>query len=164
MPMDRSLYPSDWDDIAKRIKDSVDWRCEECSRPCRRPGETLESLDDRLTQIGPWKGAWLDDLYEEYWDDETGEHGMIPKLGRFTLTVAHLNHQPSDCRRDNLRALCAPCHCRYDLKAMATKRRLKRERDGQLTLDSLLPPMPAGKGRDISRVQLPIGGMLSPEP
>lgn len=35
------------------------------------------------------------------------DHGMI-------LTVAHLNHTPEDCRRENLRALCARCHLRYD--------------------------------------------------
>lgn len=33
-----------------------------------------------------------------------------------TLTVAHMNHEPSDCRAENLKALCAPCHLRYDAK------------------------------------------------
>ena len=31
-----------------------------------------------------------------------------------TLTVAHLNHTPMDCRPENLKAMCAPCHLRYD--------------------------------------------------
>lgn len=35
------------------------------------------------------------------------DHGLI-------LTVAHLNHNPEDCSRENLRALCARCHLRYD--------------------------------------------------
>jgi hypothetical protein len=30
------------------------------------------------------------------------------------LTVAHLDHDPANCAPDNLRALCAPCHLRYD--------------------------------------------------
>lgn len=34
--------------------------------------------------------------------------------GRFVLTVAHLNHVPEDCRRENLMALCAPCHLKID--------------------------------------------------
>jgi hypothetical protein len=30
------------------------------------------------------------------------------------LTVAHLDHQPENCREENLRALCQRCHNRYD--------------------------------------------------
>ena len=44
---------------------------------------------------------------------------------RLTLTVAHLNHTPEDCRRDNLRALCAPCHLRYDAQHHAETRMQK---------------------------------------
>lgn len=76
---------------------------------------------------------WADDLREWQEDDEFGAI-EIPKLGRFTLTVAHPNHDPENPNAE-LRAWCAPCHCRYDLKAMATKRRLKLERNGQLTLE-----------------------------
>jgi hypothetical protein len=56
------------------------------------------------------------------------------------LTVAHLDHNPANCDRANLRALCAPCHCRYDLQpsSMAVKKRLKAERQGQLTLEGVL--------------------------
>jgi hypothetical protein len=60
------------------------------------------------------------------------EYRAFPR--RFLLTVAHLNHIPADCGRDNLKALCSPCHCRYDLKQMGRKRWLKRERHGQLRL------------------------------
>ena len=45
-----------------------------------------------------------------------------------TLTVAHLNHKPWDCRRENLKALCAPCHLRYDAKHHAETRKRNRER------------------------------------
>lgn len=38
------------------------------------------------------------------------------KMARIVLTIAHLNHNPSDCRDDNLRALCQRCHNRYDAK------------------------------------------------
>jgi len=44
-----------------------------------------------------------------------------------TLTVAHLNHIPEDIRNDNLKALCAPCHLRYDAKHHAESRRKKRK-------------------------------------
>ena len=45
---------------------------------------------------------------------------------RRTLTVAHLNHLPEDCRPENLKALCAGCHLRYDAKHHAETRKRKR--------------------------------------
>jgi hypothetical protein len=93
------------------------------------PGEDECALIERLCSAD-----WDKELYE--WE-ESEEFGAIevPKFGRFILTVAHLNHIPNDCRRENLKALCAPCHCRYDLRAMPLKRRLKQERLGQMVLD-----------------------------
>ena len=128
MPMDRSLYPDNWDEIALAIKQEADWHCEDCGRPCRRPGESVPELIERLEP-----GDWIGEMFE--WEDSE-EFGAIEvmKPGRFTLTVAHLNHRPEDCRRENLKALCAPCHCRMDLKAMGLKRQLRAERQGQLTL------------------------------
>ena len=40
-----------------------------------------------------------------------------------TLTVAHLNHTPEDCRPESLKAMCAPCHLRYDAKHHAETRK-----------------------------------------
>jgi hypothetical protein len=122
----RSLYPDDWDAIALAVKHSAKWCCEACDRPCRKPGESFEALIERLN--------WA----------------FVPsKPGSYVLTVAHLNHIPADCRPENLKALCTVCHCRYDLKAMPTKKRLKREFLGQLSLFSDL----AGQGKDLAKVQ-----------
>lgn len=33
MPMDRSKYPVNWDDIAYRKKDAAGWKCEKCGIP-----------------------------------------------------------------------------------------------------------------------------------
>lgn len=45
-----------------------------------------------------------------------------------TLTVAHLNHTPEDVRIENLMAMCAPCHLRYDAQHHGeTRKRKKRE-------------------------------------
>ena len=46
---------------------------------------------------------------------------------RNTLTVSHQNHNPQDVRPENLKALCAPCHLRYDAKHHAETRRQKKE-------------------------------------
>lgn len=86
MPMDRKKYPADWEKLARAIKEEAGWKCEQCGKQCRRPGEKLDTH-------------------------------------RRTLTVAHLNHKPWDCRRENLKALCAPCHLRYDAKHHAETRR-----------------------------------------
>lgn len=90
MPMDRKRYPANWKEIANRVKEEADWKCEECGVQCRRPGEPLDTH-------------------------------------RRTLTVSHRNHIPEDCRRENLQALCAPCHLRYDAAHHAETRRRKRE-------------------------------------
>ena len=44
------------------------------------------------------------------------EHGQPhPETGsRVVLTVAHLNHDPTDNRDENLAALCQRCHLRHD--------------------------------------------------
>lgn len=131
MPMNRKLYPANWEAIALAIKTEVNWTCENCGRPCRLPGESDGDLCDRIYDEHL---NWAHDLHNLVWDEEFGGMVWVPKLTRFTLTVAHLDHRPENCDRSNLRAWCAPCHCRYDLQAMATKKRLKAERDGQLNL------------------------------
>ena len=44
-----------------------------------------------------------------------------------TLTVAHLDHMPEHCTEDNLMAMCAPCHLKYDAQQHADSRRKKKE-------------------------------------
>lgn len=39
MPMDRSKYPPNWDEIARAVKEACGWKCEGCGKQCRRPGE-----------------------------------------------------------------------------------------------------------------------------
>ncbi len=135
MPMNRKLYPPDWEAIAFAIKQAANWQCQQCRRPCREPKETWGELSDRLHE---WdcthETNWLNEFLQDFHDDETGEWGQVPKIQRFTLTVAHLNHQPEDCRPENLKALCSTCHLRYDTSQMQLKKRLKAERLGQMTL------------------------------
>ena len=50
---------------------------------------------------------------------------------RRTLTVAHLDHTPENCTRENLKAMCAPCHLRYDARQHAESRRRHRMEDGR---------------------------------
>lgn len=43
MPMQRKLYPDDWEAIAFRKKEAVDWICERCQMQCRKPGEPFDT-------------------------------------------------------------------------------------------------------------------------
>lgn len=90
MPMDRKRYPREWNQIALQIKEETGWKCQQCGKQCRRPGETFDTH-------------------------------------KRTLTVAHLNHIPEDCRKENLKAMCAPCHLRYDAAHHAETRRAHRK-------------------------------------
>ena len=130
MPMDRSLYPDNWEELALSIKTEANWCCTECGRPCRQPGESPEDAIARIERSNHPKVSELWDVVE---DAEP-----VARLGRFTLTVAHLDHEPENCDLTNLRALCAPCHGTYDLKQMGRKRVLKAERAGQLRLEDTL--------------------------
>lgn len=137
MPMQRDRYPKDWDQIARRIKRSANWHCEACDRPCLLPGENWADFVIRMS----WTVA------------EAIAHAAHPV--QFVLTTAHPNHDPENPDAE-LKAWCASCHARYDLRQMGRKQMLKRERTGQLNLFDLTAPGPAGHGKDASRIQLPL--------
>ncbi len=125
MPMDRSRYPNNWNAIARAVKDSAQWKCQECGRPCRRPGEVLFDFIVRMEG---------EDWPELDWVNQTAVSTICEHPTRFVLTVAHLNQKPSDCEPENLKALCAPCHLRHDAPHRKANSRAKRERSGQLPL------------------------------
>ncbi len=127
MPMNRSLYPSNWDAIATRIKNKAEWICRNCQRPCRKPNVSWVDFSQWLLDTG--QSDWHEDGFEVMKDGTYKEH-----MHRFTLTVAHLDHRPENCQDDNLRAWCFPCHARYDGYQTALRRSRNKERKGQLTL------------------------------
>ena len=50
---------------------------------------------------------------------------------KVVLTVAHLDHNPTNCNDDNLKALCQKCHLSYDAKHHAeTRNRAKYNKSG----------------------------------
>lgn len=50
---------------------------------------------------------------------------------RRTLTVAHLDHDPTNCHGYNLMAMCSGCHNRYDARHRAETRRRTRAEAGR---------------------------------
>lgn len=49
MPMDRSRYPADWEEIALEVKAAAGWRCAACGKQCRKPGQKLDTHRRTLT-------------------------------------------------------------------------------------------------------------------
>ncbi|MFI9463808.1 hypothetical protein [Streptomyces xiamenensis] len=113
-PEQRALYPPDWPEISRRIRaDRAAWRCE-CDGRCGVPHDA-----GRCPAV----------------------HGQPSPLtgSRVVLTVAHLDHQPTNCSPDNLMAACQACHLRYDAdhhrQTAATTRRAAIEAAGQTALN-----------------------------
>lgn len=154
MPMNHALYPKNWNDIARFVKNEANWRCENCDRPCRQPGEDWNEFKQKL--IDAKSIYWYRQTYREVSDDEHG-NVRIDCPQRFTLTTAHLDHNPGNCDRANLKALCSVCHLKYDRehhrKTATANRYRRREEAGQLSFLIEL----AGHGKDPTRIQLTIG-------
>jgi hypothetical protein len=113
--------------MAIAIKEAAHWQCQQCGRPCRKRGESVAAFEQRLDP------KWQPLLAEKRADYErTGVLKYKPQ--RFLLTVAHLDQDPSNSDPENLSALCAPCHLRYDRRFQGFNRRQKLERHGQLNL------------------------------
>jgi len=55
---------------------------------------------------------------------------------KVVLTVAHLDHQPENCSRENLRAWCQRCHNTYDAPMRrAGIRKRQDEASGQASME-----------------------------
>lgn len=110
-PENKARYPRDWKAISKAIRERSGGRCE-CEGECGL----------HRTNPGPRR------CVERHGEPAKWAKGMV------ILTVAHLNHQPEDCRPENLRAMCQRCHLRYDhdhhqRNAYETRRRGKAMAD-----------------------------------
>ncbi len=107
-PENKARYPAEWPQISREVREAAGQKCEWC----RAPNGAL---------IYRWPGAYMLENGDTF-DDRTGDSigsmraSDIPE-GRFAkvvLTVAHLDHQPENCDRENLKALCQKCHNTYD--------------------------------------------------
>lgn len=104
-------YPKNWREISRSIRERAGGRCE-CEGECGL----------HRTNPGPRRCI-----------ERNGESARWAK-GKVVLTVAHLNHEPADCRPENLKAMCQRCHLRYDLdhhkkNSRRTRRRKLADRD-----------------------------------
>ena len=106
----RWLYPIDWPQLSRHVRFvRAGGRCERCGRP---HGQAVHHLGD---------GRWFD-AAAEAWRDGRGREVEPPAYAeykrlrrtRVVLAAAHLDHDPTNSKPRNLRALCQRCHMLHD--------------------------------------------------
>lgn len=123
MPIDRSKYSKNWDEISRAIRDRSGGRCE-CLGECGH-NHYMEN------------GEFV--LVSESFRCSAVNREPNPITGSIVvLTVAHLDHDTTNNNSGNLRAFCQRCHNTYDApfrrKNAARTRRQNQIAAGQSTL------------------------------
>lgn len=140
MPIDYSRYPANWAEISRRIRfERAQGRCEQCGvehgayilrstvDPARYLRYDVES-DRYYFPDGSLLRVHLSEFPEEYDRD---------KFTRVVLTVHHIGidkpdgspgdiHDKTDCRDENLLALCQRCHLIADMPTHVQNARATR--------------------------------------
>lgn len=133
MPMNRALYPPDWDEISARLKEEVGQKCETCGVP--NHALIIRRLDDPFIYLViDTDEQWLETLYFE-------EHEWTEDAIEVVLTTAHLDHNPANNQRSNLKVLCQRCHLVYDSDHHQANRRktlINRKHQAKLMAGQLL--------------------------
>lgn len=145
-PENLHRYPPDWPQVRARILARAVHRCERCGVPNyavgARDGDG-EFVPLRGSAVAEFAGRGLRypsgapiswSAAKALADAANTEHAGTPNACDpdgyrwfvVVLTVAHLNHQPEDCRPENLLALCQRCHLTHDAKHHATNARKTR--------------------------------------
>jgi hypothetical protein len=138
-PEFRWLYPIDWPQLSALIRfERAKGRCQCCGRP---HGKLVYHLGD---------GRWFDDERQVWRNGKGRVLSRLPpqpgttslpdlsmRTSRVVLATAHLDHDPTNNRPRNLKALCQRCHMLLDqaehrLQRSATL--FKRKASGDLFL------------------------------
>lgn len=150
-PENRARYPKDWPMLSLAARQRARWRCQHPGCTALQYAVGCWDLDDAgVWRWGPVEGNTPPKTAQDHEFDNAGE-GCDFQGDRWTykaarafidrywgpeedrpivivLTVAHLNHQPEDCRPENLAAMCQRHHLAYDAHhhkqtAYATRKR-----------------------------------------
>jgi hypothetical protein len=116
------LYPKNWKAIRAEILSRAN-NCCECKGECGSKHAFGECLAPNHSL-----NRWL--------ETDGVLYGYSASDGKkIVLTIAHLNHNPRDSRRRNLKAFCQRCHNRYDSthrQKNASKTRDRKRGQGRL--------------------------------
>ena len=121
----RGFYPIDWRELSRAIRfGRAKGQCETCGRP---HGKTISHLGD-----GRWfdgdSGAWRDGQGRVVdWVDYRDYQGQL-RQSKIVLATAHIDHDPTNNRARNLKALCQRCHLLHDRSEHRRRRRLSYRR------------------------------------
>lgn len=128
-PENRSRYPADWKAIRDAVRLDAELRCEHEGCTARQYAvgfwrliEGVHVWDECIAPATTYSEARqaAAELFESRGD-------LSEKPIVIVLTVAHLNHEPEDCSRANLRCMCQRHHLAHDAEhhranAQATRR------------------------------------------
>ena len=152
-PENRDRYPPNWREISAAVREEAGQKCEWCSAPngvMIRRGLTHDGRHVwREASASAYENGYCADNGSEVADSGEDTCDYRPAV-RVVLTVAHLDHQPENCERSNLKALCQRCHNRYDAKTRASGI-AAREREKAAERDMFSVEAPTGApepGRD----------------
>lgn len=133
MPCDYSKYPKDWKQIRERILERDGYSCKNCGignywvvQWDKRRAKYMRARGNRhIDLVGRGLSGYAESrLLADLWNDEAAAKVWIV----IVLTIAHLNHDTTDNRDENLAALCQRCHLNYDKELHATNARTTREK------------------------------------
>lgn len=145
-PENRARYPADWPAISLQARERAKWRCQwpGCSARHHAVGRWRMAQQGwvwhPICGSGPvdaagWGQSWPDLQMLPYREAkafaEVENESLVidTRAIVIVLTVAHLNHQPEDCRPENLAAMCQRHHLAYDHQHhMANARTTRRAR------------------------------------
>ena len=141
-PENRDRYPKNWkSEIVPRIRERSGNRCE-CTGQCGVDHPSLWGWPEGRCSIGNGLISYMDPAgkWHACLESERGEvmeriDGKDYRAALIVLTVMHLNHQPEDCRDENLLHACQGCHNRYD--APHRRKNAAATRRGKLASDDL---------------------------
>lgn len=131
-PERQALYPPNWREISIRIREREGNRCKMCGAP-NGVSITRSLLDaERWCMDDPeTSGCLTDDGHLYKWSEAPEEFAAQDRAVKVVLTVAHLNHDETDCRDENLAALCQLHHLRHDARHHADNAAITRSRKKQ---------------------------------
>ena len=128
MPIDYKEYHPKWSLISRLI------RYRRASNRCEWCGIENGSIVDKQTGKYPVHGKWIvfhEILYDHYAGWTYNKLLKLFKFTRIVLTVAHIDHDKTNNRFNNLAALCQRCHLKHDIKQHVANRKYGRKWKGK---------------------------------